>query len=133
MLTYAGTIPFIAAALAFLLHFGTAHAGFAIGPYGIVILSFMAGVEWGTYMTSPLKPRLNLLLISNVVALAAWASFLMVDGRTLFACDAVLFALLLLVDVSSKRAGLIAPWFFRLRLSATIIVEACLMTLIFVH
>ena len=132
ILTYAGTLPFIAAALATILHFGAGHARLVIGPYGAVILAFLAGTEWGTYLNSSRRTRLNLLITSNLFALAAWVSLLVFDNRALFACEAVLFALLLLVDLHLRRAGQIAPWIFRLRLNATLIVEACLLALIVV-
>ena len=130
LLTFLGTVPFVAAAVYTVVTSRGWHARYIAGDYGIVIISFLAGVEWGTYLARHERSRLNLLVISNIFALAAWACLLTLEGWPLLAAEACLFAAIFAVDVYSSRAGLIPTWFLKLRLSATLIVEASLLTLI---
>ncbi len=130
ILTYAGTLPLIAAALNALLMSGGLQARLVSGVYGAVIVSFLAGVQWGTYLAKGASARLNLLIVSNIFALAAWASLLLFGDKKLLVCEAAMFPLLLLVDLHSTRKDLVPVWFFTLRRNATVIVETCLIALI---
>lgn len=128
-LTLAGAIPFALPALLYL--FGISQLPLlgalqpVVGSYGLVILSFMAGVHWGQVIH---KPRWHLLLIiSNVITLSGWFAFL-TGSTTLLWCVLVLgFVALLLVDRRLLAAGMITPAYWRLRMVVTIIVVTALL------
>lgn len=128
-LTLAGAIPFALPALLYLFGISQLPLLGALQPivssYGLVILSFMAGVHWGQVIH---KPRWHLLLIiSNVITLSGWFTFL-TGNATLLWCVLILgFVALLLVDRRLLAAGMITPAYWRLRMVVTIIVVTALL------
>ncbi len=128
-LTLAGAIPFALPALLYL--FGMSQLPFLgelqpiVSSYGLVILSFMAGVHWGQVIN---KPRWHLLLIiSNVITLSGWFAFL-TGKATLLWCVLILgFMALLIVDRRLLVAGIITPAYWRLRMAVTAIVVISLL------
>jgi len=93
--------------------------------YGLVILSFMAGVIWG------FATRATGLVAGYFYALSVlppiWA-FFAATGATGPALIALLvgFVALLPIDWTAARAGLAPDWWMRLRLLLTTVVAACL-------
>lgn len=126
VLTYAGTLPFIAcAALAWrdapVLPSWPAPSDIAIA-YGAVIASFIAGTHWAARVYRPETSALPTLVMSNVFALLAWVALLL-PARAwglglLIAC----FAGLLAVDAGLRRSGVLPAWFWPLRRNATLVV-----------
>lgn len=104
-LAFAGALPFVASAL--LLWAGNTSVPLLgavsniAASYGLLILAFMAGVQWGQRL-SGVETKVNLFLVSNGIALAGWFSYLLLSPRLFFASLAVLFAVLLLID---RRLG----------------------------
>jgi hypothetical protein len=129
VLTLAGVIPFALPALLYLLGISQLPLLGALQPvvasYGLVILSFMAGVHWGQVIH---KPSWHLLLIiSNVITLGGWFAFL-AGNATLLWCVLILgFVALLLVDQRLLVAGVITPAYWRLRMAVTAIVVIALL------
>lgn len=125
VLPFLGTLPFVFGAL--LPIFGVREIPF-LGPiesgvaaYGLTIVSFMAGVHWGQYL-SGVQSSLNLLMSSNAVALIAWGSYI---GLPLFYVWFVfvgLFAALYAIDTQMA----IEPQYLYTRKYVTAIVSACL-------
>jgi hypothetical protein len=77
-LAYLGCLPFIITAIFFSAKLQFMSATFfenIIKSYGLAIISFMSGVNWGQYLTFKQKPKLNLFLISNIITLLCWFSF----------------------------------------------------------
>ena len=73
-LAYAGALPFVFVALVAVTgryDVPPFDAREALLVYSAVILSFLAGIHWQIGITSGDAPR-NLLILTNVVALAAW-------------------------------------------------------------
>lgn len=97
--------------------------------YGIVILSFMSGVQWGLAMLAPpeaganLGPRLGLSVLPALGAFGLW--FLPAS----FALPGLvgLFVALLAADLATVRAGLAPAWYPALRLQLTGAVVVCLL------
>jgi ATP/ADP translocase len=109
-LAFAGALPFLASAL-FLWSGETQFPGLGsvqniAASYGLLILAFMAGAHWGQYLAG-LQTRMNLFVISNVVALAGWFAYLLLSPRLFFAVLAALFAALLMIDRNLKAEGLL--------------------------
>lgn len=136
LLTYAGTLPFIACAALAWLDASARIAGLAPADttlasitladiavtYGAVIASFIAGTHWAARVYRPEVSALPTLVMSNVFALLAWLALLLpqrVWGLVLLiAC----FAGLLAVDAGLRRGGVLPAWFWPLRRNATLVV-----------
>jgi Protein of unknown function (DUF3429) len=133
-LAFAGALPFVACAL--LLWAG--HTSLPVlgsvsdiaASYGLLILAFMAGVQWGQRLGG-IETALNLFLISNAIALAAWFSYLLLQQRLFFASLAVLFAVLLMIDKHLAAAGHIFADYLRTRtmVSALVVVSLAVIAL----
>jgi phosphoglycerol transferase MdoB-like AlkP superfamily enzyme len=101
ILPFAGTIPFVAGAA--LLLTGNQALPFigsterAILSYGLLILSFMAGVHWGQYL-SGVRTSVDLLLTSNVITLATWFGFLLLPAQWFCLLLVLLFIAVYLID-----------------------------------
>lgn len=126
-LTFAGILPFAA---------GLAGQVFApeaapwrewTAAYGAVIAAFIAGIHWAVHLFFGDKAPVNLLISSNVLALAAWGALLLPAGPGPFRLLVVVFLALVLIDRRLHRAELIPDWFYRLRLQASAAVSLCLL------
>lgn len=121
ILPYAGTLPFVACALLLLFGVkelpGLGHTSAVALAYGLVIVSFMAGVHWGQFL-SGLRPKLNLLVSSNAVALIAWGSDLMLAPVYECLVFVALFAFLYWIDTQLK----LDPHYLQTRRYVTLIV-----------
>lgn len=94
--------------------------------YGIIILSFMAGVIWG-FATRASGRQAALFYVVSVLP-PLWA-FFAATGPVAPALTALLagFVALLAVDYSAMRAGLAPRWWMALRLLLTGAVALCLL------
>ncbi|MDG2348901.1 MAG: DUF3429 domain-containing protein [Gammaproteobacteria bacterium] len=94
LLTYAGLIPLVLLNILSL---------YIPGPwsqwmvyYGAVILSFIAGMQWG--ISIELERSLWVLIFSIACSLLAWASLLLPDITYTFICQLIGFFFLYLID-----------------------------------
>ena len=128
ILAYGGILP---PWLALILHVSTGlpWAGFAALTYGAVIASFVCGMHWGIAMQPSQRMPVNLLITSNVGALAAWAMLLasMWSTDLAFLGLAIVLGVLLLVDRKLLSATIIEPWLWSVRCIASIGLGAGLM------
>ena len=124
-LAFAGALPFVVSAL--LLWAG--HASVPVlgsvantaASYGLLILAFMAGVQWGQKL-SGVATSMNLFLISNVIALAGWFAYLLLSPQLFFASLAGLFAVVLMVDKRLAAEGHITDDYIRTRTAVSALV-----------
>jgi ATP/ADP translocase len=124
-LAFAGALPFVASAL--LLWAG--HTSLPVlgsvskiaASYGLLILAFMAGVQWGQRLVG-IETSLNLFLISNAVALAGWFSYLLLSPKLFFASLALLFAVVLLIDKRLAAEGHLSDDYIRTRTAVSALV-----------
>lgn len=96
--------------------------------YGVAILSFMGGVQWGLSMRQAGQEGHTAWLgygASVVPALVGWVAFLMPPLLQL-PLLMVGFVLLLIYDLGSVRRGAAPTWYRNLRWPLTVIVTACL-------
>ncbi|WP_377510912.1 DUF3429 domain-containing protein [Octadecabacter sp. R77987] len=98
--------------------------------YGTIILAFMSGVLWGFATRATGAMQSSGYVLSVIPAL--WA-FLMVGGGPVSMASNLLigFIGLLLLDWHFWRFELAPPWWMHLRVLLTVIVAACLLTVIF--
>ena len=130
-LTYAGAIPFALGAI-FLTNdmkeippFGTVEN--ILSVYGVMIASFMAGAHWGQHFQ--IKDRFwhfYLPVVSNVIVLVLWVSFLILSFKMLMAMLVIGFVALLGVDYYLAKINVITHHYLKTRLYVTIGVVVCL-------
>lgn len=128
--TYAGMLPFLYGALAVL---GLAPGlswwpSWVVWPqamivYGAVILSFLAGVQWGRSLESALSNRasLGLLVSANVIAVTVWLLLLVAESSWAVIGLMLGFILALAVDYVAHHQQDSQAWFFSLRWQATLV------------
>lgn len=128
VLTYAGTLPLIGCALlAWTRSAPGVDAASICIAYAAVIASFISGIHWAASLFfSPRCGHLP-LIVSNVIALAAWISMLL--GDAVWACLllALCFVSLLMLDGRLHAQAVLPTWFYRLRRNATMIVVSMLL------
>lgn len=131
VLAYAGTLPFIACAILPWIGMpvvaGIGSCAYIAAAYGVAIVSFMAGIHWGTFLYQADSLPVNLLLTSNAITVAVWLAFILTPVAVSIAVIAAALVLLLAVDFRLARVGLLTPDYLRTRRNVTLIVLAMLM------
>lgn len=131
VLAYAGTLPFIACAILPWIGMpvvaGIGSCAYIAAAYGVAIVSFMAGIHWGTFLYQADSLPVNLLLTSNAITVAVWLAFILTPVAVSIAVIAAALVLLLAVDFRLARVGLLTPDYLRTRRNVTFIVLAMLM------
>jgi Protein of unknown function (DUF3429) len=133
-LPYAGALPFVLGAAAqfsptvptiiyMIMFIDVQHL---VLSYGLLIVSFMAGVHWGQSV-SRVQSRFNLLLSSNAVALIAWGCYLTLPPFYVCLVFAALFALLYVIDTQLS----LDPSYLQTRRNVTCIVCISLVAVAF--
>ena len=126
ILTSLGAIPFIFCAL--LIIFGVNQAFFiddiriALNIYGLVVLSFLAGAHWGMQLTINNNVSIYLAILSNIVAVSAWLSYLLFPIKFWLIVLAVGFLILLFIDYCLLQLKLIDVSYLKLRFIVTFLV-----------
>jgi hypothetical protein len=128
LLTYAGILPFLLLGIATVLKWAGYDYTVALQCYSAIIISFLCGAHWAIYVLVAEKCRQNLLFLSNIGALIAWATLLM--GHHGLACglQSFCFIYLLWLDHDLLMRHIIPAWYFKLRLNATIVVSVILIS-----
>lgn len=124
VLGIAGLIPFLGLPVLAALQIGATQdeAIDALVLYGIVILSFMGGAQWGLAMRAPAGSNAWLLYsVSVVPALVGWLAFTL-PARPALLVLASAFGLLLAWDAWTVKQGIGPAWYPTLRLGLTTIV-----------
>ncbi len=124
-LTYAGALPFVAAAM-----LGSEAATWLARTYAAVILAFLSGMHWAVYLLYAARCPRPLLLTSNAIALAAWIGLLATPVTGSLLLLALAFCYVLLLDWRLWRAAIWPAWFYTLRRRITGIIVLCLAVLI---
>jgi hypothetical protein len=135
ILTYAGTVPFLACAaiLLFGQHMGLGSlrqfAGQAITTYAAVIVSFLGGIQWGVALaTHEQQPQTakSLFLLSVVPSLLAWAMLFLPNGSSRVIVAIFLVGFVWVIDALLHLQQVLPTWFFRLRSIVSAVVMASL-------
>lgn len=114
-LTFAGALPFyllLIPALPFFTPAGRTHAFLA---YGAVIAAFMAGTLWGLVQNHA-RGNIAILLASNGLALAIWASLLLENPRNALLLQLLAFVAALGVDRMIRNRMAEPDWYFTMRI-----------------
>ena len=121
LFTYSGILPFLFSPCYLLFTGSSTFLAFDVQTllmaYSAVIVSFIAGIHWGVFLFR--QCSLNLLLHSNIIALLSWVSLL---STLLWSVVILLFCFvyLLWIDTVLVRQQLLEPWFYRLRVHASV-------------
>lgn len=131
LLTYAGTLPLVIAAVERVVgRLEPSDVVWVASTYSAIIIAFLAGIHWACYLFFADRCPRNLLLTSNGVALLAWLSLLVPQYQPWqLLLQTLCFLYLLTLDYKLAFAGILPPWFYRLRRNATVIVVLALCTL----
>ncbi|MFN7094067.1 MAG: DUF3429 domain-containing protein [Burkholderiales bacterium] len=125
-LAYAGTLPFLLGVI--LLAFGIRIIPYIGGVvrfvqlYGLVIASFISGTHWGQYLSSSSKVPINLFIISNLITICVWLSFIFLSPLVFLEILTLIFLILLLLDRQLYHQHFITRNYFQTRIIATVIV-----------
>lgn len=122
LLAMAGTLPFFIGLIMLVAGWPLQQFSAALlsHSYGVVIVSFLAGIQWGVYLFA--QGRLNLFIASNLIALAAWASLIFPGRLAGFLLLDACFVAALVIDWHCYRDGLVSKWFWRLRWQVSAVV-----------
>lgn len=133
-LAYLGALPFVICAV---LVSADVQDLFLLGnvvtlgnTYGLVIVVFMAGVHWGTYLCDQRSHSLNLLLASNIITVFCWLAHLLLPAMLALGFYALAFFLLLLIDFKLLHINVITKHYFLTRCVVTSIVITSLLIII---
>lgn len=123
VLTIAGVLPFIVAVIMNWTLVG--HS------YALVISAFLAGSYWGLSLRGreKAKTKTGLAVLSNVLALSAFATCLWFQQGIGFLLLAVIFCVLFWLDTQLKGKKILEDWYVKIRFYATFVVVLCLTAL----
>ncbi len=123
ILTYSGTFPLILCCIGLYFNVDFIDLKRIASTYAILIISFLSGLHWATYLFFSEKCPQNLLITSNVIALLAWGSFYIAQHTLAFSLQLACFLCILILDSNLKNAGVLPLWFYKLRRNATLILS----------
>lgn len=129
LLTYSGTIPFIASLFLTSYSLHEMHTSVVVITYSAIISSYICGIHWAIYIFFADKCPRHLLISSNTLTLLVWISTLIPYQSLVPLLHAVGFFYLLTIDSLLCDISIIPKWFYILRRNATIIVVTCLIIL----
>lgn len=117
----AGVLPFVIGAIGSHVETGliAPHAMNALLIYAAVIVSFMAGCQWGGWVANAKQDFAGLRLIASVVpALVAWPALLLPPPAALLMLAGA-FVAVYVADVLWFMAGWWPRWYLKLRTALT--------------
>lgn len=129
ILTYSGTLPLIVCLVLIFSPIAGVDSHRVAVTYSAIILSFLCGLHWATFLFFAEKCPHNLLVTSNVVALLAWCSLFVAYREITLIFQALCFLFLLMLDFQLRNTGVLPEWFYHLRRNATIIVVSSLISM----
>lgn len=130
LLTYAGTLPFVFAALHPEAVIGGIGAPTIASAYAVAIISFISGIHWALQLVEKMPRGAGFLVFSNITTLAALSFYLFAPAAVAVSGYIALFLVLLAVDRLALGAEAAPAWFYRLRRNATWIVVLSLAILL---
>ena len=131
-LMYLGTLPFIFAASQSVMDFDVTWLPVSleiiVTSYSLLIGSFMAGIHWGQHLSNQSAWPNQLAILSNIVTLGFWFSYLLFEIPTYLQISAALFAVILLMDLKLSSKAILDKKYILQRCIITIIVMGSLLT-----
>ncbi len=135
LLTYAGSLPFMACAL--LPLFGVSSikligsVDYIAAVYALAIVSFMAGVHWGMALDQQRTEwPVNLFLSGNAVTITTWLVFLTTTPKISLSTGILAFLYLLWVDYRLYHIEVLTAHYFQTRRHVTALVVISLLLIV---
>ena len=128
ILTCLGMLPFIIATI-----LAYSQAGGQLWPilvvfvstYAALIVSFIAGSQWGVTRHGLNKPSTLILVLSNIATLLAWVGILFPSWVISWAILILSLWFVLIVDYKLLKLGIWTRAYLKLRLYVTLFVTTC--------
>ncbi len=134
-LAFSGTLPFIFFILLDTLGFQNLplleNTSNIILSYGLLIISFMAGIHWGIQLQHQTLTKLNLFLLSNFITITSWLVYLLLDQTFITSVYILAFIALLYIDLQLKKNNIITADYYKTRIAVTTIVILSLVLYLF--
>ena len=131
LLTYKGALPFVACAILPIIGISqlplVGEVALIAKSYGLLILSFLCGIHWGTYLYKAQSAPFNLFITSNVIVVSVWIVSLILSVQMSLIVLVIGFGVLLLIEAKVHKVGLITQRYFTMRRNVSLLVMACLM------
>lgn len=126
VLTIASVIPFfLYPALVEVFHHDPAIMLAPYLSYNNIIISFMCGVVWGNTKSArdiPENIKILFIILSPVIMLTSWLAFNLFEANIQLMTSAVLFLVLLLLDLVLHRHAHLPRWYYLLRFTTTMLI-----------
>ncbi|NNF66129.1 MAG: DUF3429 domain-containing protein [Gammaproteobacteria bacterium] len=133
-LALAGTLPFLACAILPLAGIPSVPMLGALdavaSSYGLAIICFLAGAQWGLYLSGQVDDSFNLFVISNAVLLAVWFAFIGASLEWAITTQIVAFLMLLFIDYRLKVSEVVSDHYFSTRSVVTLVVIVSLLMIL---
>ena len=91
---------------------------------------FIAGAHWGTCLCGRCADSFNLFVISNVIFLVTWFTYVGASIKVALGMQILAFLTLLFIDLGLKSANVISAAYLRMRALATLIAVVSLLIVI---
>lgn len=130
-LTFAGAIPFVGAVILLMMgRFELPYLGtisMALASYGLAIVTFVAGSQWGLYKLSKQRPLPNFFILSNGITVTAISGFILLPTAYFLLVLVVLYLMLLWLEKDFYRVGVISLHYLTVRVLVTALVVCSLL------
>ena len=126
LLAYSGTLPFFICLILKIFNIeeipilGNTDQIFL--SYGLLIVSFMAGIHWGVQLCCEDKATMNLFITSNIITLATWFCYLFTNQAWTLVAYILSFSALLFIDSKLFKSGVITRDYLQTRLKVSLFV-----------
>jgi hypothetical protein len=128
-----GSIPFIflmVLSLFSLDNFFNYSINYLVSIYSIIIISFISGTHWGIFLNN--KIPINLFVASNIITIAVYFSFLILNNFYFILISIISFISLLLFDFYIYKQAITLIDYFAIRFFVSMIVIFSLLVLLFI-
>ncbi len=99
--------------------------------YGVVIVGFLAGIQWGVSLSE--KTNRHHFISSNVLALSAWFSLFLFAQWAGVLWLLLSFVVTFAIDHQAHRKQMIPTWFWQLRQRISLLVVILLVVLLLIN
>ena len=122
LLTLCGALPFYGAVGLVFSSIGPVDPSLIAVTYGAIIIAFLCGSHWGFWLIKSQAAPFNLMVISNIIALIAWAAPFAFNYLWALLVHSACFLTLLFVDMRLFKVEFFPAWYLTLRKQVTVLV-----------
>lgn len=119
ILTTSGILPFVLLGFASVVSNSDESVHLGLRLYSVMIISFLCGIHWACHLLRAEKCPRSLLMISNIITLAAFASFFIQLRHIDLVIQAACFFILLCIDYRLFKHHVFSCDYFTVRYRTT--------------